>query len=74
MSTKIYQKVHVFWECDLGGVLIGFGEGFWEAKSLDFLIFFDSFPKQILKRVSNSKKVDENCDLDGESGKFGSGR
>ena len=49
-ETKIDEKSHVCWNIDFGGVLEGFWEGFgkvlgrfWEAKILDFHIFFVIF-------------------------------
>ena len=38
-----------------------------------FSNFLQVFSKQILKRVSKSKKVDQNGDLDGESANLGWG-
>ena len=56
MSTKIYQKVHVFGECALEGVLEGFWEGFWEAKKLDSNLFH-VVSKQNLKLVLDRSKI-----------------
>ena len=57
MSTKIYQKVHVFGECALGEFLEGFWEGFWDAQKLDFPFFFHVVPKQNLKLVLDRSKI-----------------
>ena len=73
MSTKIYRKVHVFWECALGGVLEGFWQGFGKLQTLIFQFFFYFFSKQILKRVSKSKQIDQNGDLNRESANLGRG-
>ena len=65
--------MNVFWECDLGGVLAGFWKGFGKPKTKIFLFLFDVFSKLISKRVSKSKKINQNGDLDGESGNLGRG-
>ena len=44
-------------------ILKGFGEvlgRFWEAKILNFRIFFDDFSKQILEDVSEGEKIEKN--------------
>ena len=47
--------------------------GFWEPEILDFRIFFDVFSKQILKRVSEEKKIDQNGPKDADDGFWGRG-
>ena len=47
--------------------------GFWEPEILDFRTFFDVFSKQILKRVSEGQKIDQNGPKDADDAHLGSG-
>ena len=49
MFSKMRSKIMCFLEDRFGRVLGRVLGGFWEAKNLDFHVFFDVFSKQVLK-------------------------
>ena len=54
----MHEKNAVFLAVRLGGFFKRVWEGFWEAKILDFRIFFDVFSKSFLKRVPEGEKIE----------------
>ena len=52
MKNRLFPKT-----CEKNPIL----NPFWEAKILDFRIFFDVFWKQILNKVLEAKKIEKNC-------------
>ena len=65
--AKIDEKSHVFWDLDFGRSL----GRFWEAKFIDFRIFFDDFSKHFSKCFLEGKKIAKKNEKRGCRANFG---
>ena len=65
--TKIYEKLHIFWDLDFEWILGGFWEGFGRPKSSIFAFFSMFFRCHFSSAVGKAKKTTKMGQQDAES-------